>query len=104
MKVTLDKSYPVAASENLAWKFLQDIRSVAACMPGAEITEQIDASNFKGKVKVKIGPAVAAFNGEIEIQNIDADKKELRLFATGADSKGTSNASMHLTATVRATE
>lgn len=73
-------------------------------MPGAEITEQVDDTHFKGKVRVKIGPAVAAFNGEIEVQGIDADKKELRLLATGADTKGTSSASMNLTATIRASE
>ena len=104
MKVTLDKIYPVAASASAGWKYLQDIKSVASCMPGAEITEQIDDTHFKGKVRVKIGPAVAAFNGEIEVQGIDADKKELRLLASGADTKGSSSASMNLTATIRATE
>ena len=86
MKVKLDKTYPVAASANAAWKLLQDIKSVAACMPGAEITEQIDETHFKGKVKVRVGPVTSAFNGDIEVQGVDADKKELKLLGKGADS------------------
>ena len=103
MKVTLDKTYPVAASANTAWKFLQDIKAVAACMPGAEITEQSDETHFKGMVKVKVGPAVAAFKGDIEVQGIDAEKRELILLGKGADTKGTSSASMLLTASIRET-
>jgi carbon monoxide dehydrogenase subunit G len=103
MKVTLDKAYPVAASATAAWTFLQDIKSVSACMPGAEITSQIDETHFEGKVKVKVGPAVAAFKGSIEVQGIDADKKEIILLGKGADTKGTSSATMHLTASIRET-
>ena len=103
MKVKLDKTYPVAASASAAWYLLQDIKSVAACMPGAEITEQSDETHFKGKVKVKVGPVTSAFNGDIEVQGIDADKKELKLLGKGADTKGTSSASMLLRASIRDT-
>ena len=98
MKVTLEKIYPVAASANAAWEFLQDIKAVASCMPGAEIIEQSDETHFKGLVKVKVGPAVAAFKGDIEVQGINVEKKELILLGKGADTKGTSSVSMHLIA------
>jgi len=104
MKVTLEKIYPVAASANAAWEFLQDIKAVASCMPGAEIIEQSDETHFKGMVKVKVGPAVAAFKGDIEVQGINTEKRELILLGKGADTKGTSSASMHLTASIRETE
>ncbi len=103
MKVELDKSYPVAASADAAWEFLQNIRAVASCMPGAEITEQSDDRHFKGSVKVKIGPAVAAFKGDIEVENIDTEKKELILLGKGADTKGSSSVSMRLCASIRDT-
>ncbi len=101
MKVELDKSYPIAASAEAAWKFLQDVRAVASCMPGAEITGQSDDSHFEGKVKVKIGPAVAAFKGEIAVEGIDAGKRELTLLGKGSDTKGSSSVTMRLTASVR---
>lgn len=100
MKVELDKTFKIAAPASAAWQFLQQIEAVAACMPGAEITEQIDAHNYKGKVKSKIGPATMAFDGAIEIKGIDPEKRELRLRGSGQDTKGTSSASMDLTAWV----
>ena len=87
-----------------AWTFLQNIPGVAGCMPGAEITEQVDDSNYKGKVKVKVGPATMAFNGKILVQGIDADKREMKMQGKGQDTKGTSSATMDLTAYVRETE
>jgi carbon monoxide dehydrogenase subunit G len=54
-------------------------------------------------IKVKVGPAVAAFKGDIEVQDINAEKMELILLGKGADTKGTSSASMLLTASIRET-
>ncbi len=104
MQVKLEKTVPVEAPADVAWQFLQDIRAVAACMPGAEITEQVDESHYKGRVKVKLGPATAAFHGDIEVKGIDAAKRELHILGKGADVKGTSSASMDLMASVRETD
>ena len=104
MKVDINKVFPIDAPSSNAWTFLQDIRGVAGCMPGAEITEQVDDSNYVGKVKVKVGPATMAFNGKIEVQNLDADKREMTMQGKGMDTKGSSSATMDLTATVHETE
>ncbi len=97
MEVKLDKRYPVAATLDQAWAVLSDIRATAACMPGAQITEQIDDTHFKGTVRSKVGPAVMTFNGDIELQGIDATEKQLKMLGKGADKSG-SSASMQLTA------
>ncbi len=97
MEVKLDKRYPVAATLDQAWTVLSDIYATAACMPGAQITEQLDATHFKGTVKSKVGPAVMTFNGDIELQGIDTAAKELKMLGKGADKSG-SSASMQLTA------
>jgi carbon monoxide dehydrogenase subunit G len=104
VKVEIDKVFPMDAPPANAWTFLQNIPGVASCMPGAEITEQVDDSNYKGKVKVKVGPATMAFNGKILVQGIDADKREMIMQGKGQDTKGTSSATMDLTASVRETE
>jgi carbon monoxide dehydrogenase subunit G len=98
MQVNLDKTFPIAASASSGWKFLQDIPAVAGCMPGAEITETIDDRHYKGRVKAKIGPATMAFNGDIEIQDIDSDRREVHLIGRGQDTKGSSSATMDLKA------
>jgi carbon monoxide dehydrogenase subunit G len=104
VKVEIDKVFPIDAPSSHAWTFLQDISKVASCMPGAEITEKVDDSNFVGKVKVKVGPATMAFNGKISVQNIDADKREMTMQGKGQDTKGSSSATMDLTAYVRETQ
>jgi len=104
MQVTLNKTFPLQAPVSEAWKLLENIEQVAACMPGAEITETLDENNFKGSVKVKIGPMHIAFNGDIAVQAIDSDAHRIHLIAKGQDSKGSSSASMDLTARVRSGE
>ena len=100
MKIDLEKSFPIPANAEAGWKFLQDIPGVAGCMPGAEITEAVDAQHYRGKVKTKVGPATMAFNGEIKVGGVDAGRKEIKLLASGQDTKGTSTAEMDLTAWV----
>lgn len=97
MEVVLDKTYPVASGLDAAWAILANMHELATCMPGAQITEDIDATHFKGAVKVKVGPAVAAFAGTIEIITLDVSTRTLKMMGKGAD-KGGSSASMELTA------
>lgn len=100
MKVELEKTYPMPASAAVSWAFLQDIEGVAGCMPGAAITERIDASHYKGTVSVRVGPARMAFRGEIEVRELDAAGRMLHLVGKGADATGTSGASMDLVARI----
>ncbi len=104
MQVDLDKQFDLPGSTTQGWEFLQDIPGVASCMPGAEITDKIDDNNYKGKVKMKIGPAAMAFNGDIVINSVDAVKREINLIGKGQDSKGSSSASMDLTASIIETD
>ena len=97
MEVKLDKKYPLDVSVEQAWAVLCDIRATAACMPGAQITEQLDDTHFKGSVRSKVGPAVMNFGGEIELLGLDAATRRLQMLGKGADKAG-SSASMNLTA------
>jgi carbon monoxide dehydrogenase subunit G len=73
-------------------------------MPGAKITERLDAGRYKGTVTVKVGPATMSFRGEVEMKDIDPAARTLRLLAKGTDSTGSSGASMNLTARIEAAE
>jgi carbon monoxide dehydrogenase subunit G len=99
MEVKLEKRYPVDVEPARAWAMLRDVRAVAGCMPGAAITEQVDDTHYKGTVKVKVGPANAAFGGDIEVLGLDEAAMRLQLLGKGADRAG-SSASMNLTAHV----
>jgi len=104
MKVQLDKTYPMPCSAQVAWEFLQNVEAVAACMPGAKITERVDASHYKGTVTVKVGPATMSFRGEVEMKDVDSAARSLRLLGKGTDSTGSSGASMNLAARIEAAE
>jgi uncharacterized protein len=83
----------------------QNIEAVAGCMPGAKITERIDAGRYKGTVTTKVGPATMSFRGEVQMTEVDASQaRSLRLLGKGTDSTGSSGASMNLTARIEPAE
>lgn len=101
MEVKLDKQYPLDVDAARAWALLTDLKATANCMPGAEITEQLSETSFKGGVKVKVGPAVAQFGGTVDVIEAVAAERKMVLRGKGAD-KGGSSASMDLTAIITA--
>ena len=103
MKVSLNKLFPLQASAQSAWQLLQDIEAVAGCMPGAKITERVDATHYKGTITVRLGPATMAFKGEIEVIDLDPAARSLHLVGKGTDQTGSSAAAMDLSAEVQAT-
>ncbi len=104
MKVQIDKRLPLPCSADVAWEFLQNIEAVAGCMPGAKITERIDEGRFKGTVTTKVGPATMSFRGDVQVTELDANTRSLRLLGKGTDSTGSSGASMNLAARIEAAE
>ncbi len=102
MKVQIEKSFPLASSPDAAWALLQDLQAVAECMPGAKITELVDASHFKGTVGVRVGPASMSFRGEVEVREIDEAARSLHLIGRGTDNTGSSGAAMDLRAQIEA--
>lgn len=101
MEVKLDKRYPLDVDPARAWTILGDLKAVAGCMPGAELTEQLSDTSYKGGVKVKVGPAVAQFGGQVDVLEKDEAARKMVLRGKGAD-KGGSSASMDLAATIEA--
>ena len=104
MKVQLEKTFPMPSSPAIAWEFLQNVEAVAACMPGAKLTERLDENRHKGTVTVRVGPATMSFRGEVEVQDIDSTTQTLRLLGKGTDSTGNSGVSMNLLARIDAVD
>ena len=98
MEIKLEKGFAIEAPAAAAWQVLRDVRAVAECMPGAEITERIDDDHYKGQVRIKLGPVTTAFKGNLEVEALDAANHSLRLIGRGAETKGGSAASMDLVA------
>ncbi len=81
---TLEVPLPPAQT----WKVLLDIERVARCIPGAELTEVVDAQTYKGKVAVRLGPVALTLAGQARFENIDEAQHKARVRAQGADTKG----------------
>jgi carbon monoxide dehydrogenase subunit G len=81
-------SFEVPLPPAEAWAFLLDIRRIAPCMPGAELTEVVDESTYKGKVAVRLGPVALSFAGTAKFEAIDHAAHKARVKAQGSDVKG----------------
>jgi uncharacterized protein len=90
--------FEVAEPVEKVWNFFGDIPQVAACLPGAELTENLGEERYKGKVAVRMGPVRLQFAGTADITERDEDAKRLVVHASGADEKGRGQASMVVTA------
>ena len=83
-----DNSFEVPLSIDEAWKLLMDIRRIAPCLPGAELTEVVDDRTYKGKVGVRLGPVSLAFAGTVKFDEIDDAAHRAKISAQGSDAKG----------------
>tara|TARA_B110000008_G_scaffold36132_1_gene32510 strand:+ start:801 stop:1460 length:660 start_codon:yes stop_codon:yes gene_type:complete len=93
----LKNEFRVSVPVERAWATLTDVEYIAPCMPGAQLTE-IDGDDFKGQVKVKVGPITAQYKGSAKfLQKIEEDHRVV-LEATGRDTRGAGNASAEVTA------
>ena len=67
----IDESFVIGAPPATVWAALADFPKVAACLPGAELTEH-DQRSVKGQLRVKLGPMAASFAGSATVQRDDA--------------------------------
>ncbi|GAB2863066.1 hypothetical protein GCM10027176_76150 [Actinoallomurus bryophytorum] len=100
----IENSFDVDADPDRVFDFLQNPHNVATCFPGAELTEDLGDDQYKGKVKIKLGPVTAAFSGIAKITEKDATERLAVLVAEGKDARGSGTAKATATMKVEATE
>jgi carbon monoxide dehydrogenase subunit G len=83
-----DNAFEVPLPVGDAWKVLMDVRRIAPCMPGAELTDVIDDRTYKGKIGVRLGPVALTFAGIVKLEEIDDANRKARIAAQGNDAKG----------------
>ena len=88
----LENSFQVGAPPDRVFAYLLDINKVVGCVPGAELTEVVDASTFKGKVKIKVGPITVAYSGTARIAERDDAQRSATLSADGRETTGPGSA------------
>ena len=104
MAVKIERTFQVSEPIDKVWVFLSDPRKVGTCVPGAQITEQVNETTYKGAIKVKVGPSVTDYKGEVQITRLDAAAHEIEILGKGQDTKGKGSASMKMTGKLREVE
>ena len=82
----------MAAPPERVFAYLLDVNKVAGCVPGAELSEVVDPSTFKGKVKIKVGPVTVAYNGTARIVDRDDSTHSASIEAEGRETTGPGSA------------
>lgn len=95
MDLTHTFSVPTTIDET--WAAFQDIASVAACFPGAQVTS-VEGDSFEGSCKVKLGPIALVYNGSGHFVEKDAAAHRMVIEAKGKDKRGNGTAGAHVTA------
>jgi hypothetical protein len=95
----LTNDFRVAVPPSTAWTVLTDVERIAPCMPGAQLQE-VEGDEYRGVVKVKVGPITAQYKGKAVFQELDEAALRAVLRAEGRDTRGQGNASATITATL----
>ena len=96
----ISNDFEVAQPVSKVWEFFGDIPRVAACLPGAQLTENLGDDKYNGRVAVRMGPVRLQFAGTAEIAERDEAGKRIVVHATGAEERGRGQASMVVTASL----
>src|SRR5258707_3746057 len=93
----IKNDFEVAEPVEKVWQFFDNIPQVAACLPGAELTDDLGGEKYKGRVGVRMGPVRLQFAGTAEITERDEAARRVGVHAAGAEEKSRGQVSMVVT-------
>ncbi len=99
----LNNDFEVAAPIDRVWDVLTDVEQIAPCLPGAQLQE-VEGDEFRGVVKVKVGPITAQYKGAASFVERDDTGYRAVLRAEGRDTRGAGNAAADITALLEAVD
>ena len=92
----LSNQFRVGVPIDEAWATLTDVEGIAPCLPGAQLTE-IEGDEYRGQVKIKVGPITAEYKGTASFIEKDDSSYRAVLDAKGRDTRGQGNAAATVT-------
>lgn len=87
----IDNEFSVGVPIARAWEILNDIPTIAPCMPGAQLTSS-DGDIHEGKVKIKVGPITSEYKGKATFIERDEAAGKMVIKGEGRDTRGAGNA------------
>lgn len=100
MEFTNEFTIPLGIDETFA--VLTDLERVAPCMPGATL-EEVEGNDYRGKVKVKVGPMSLTYAGTATVTEQDPEAHTARIEASGRERRGGGTASADVRANLQDT-
>ncbi len=97
----IEDQFRVLVPVDDAWRLLLDIERIAPCLPGAQLQE-VEGDEYRGVVKVKVGPITAQYKGTAHLEQVDDAAHTAVLRAIGRDTRGQGNASAAIKLAMRA--
>lgn len=85
MKLTTNFSVPAPVPE--AWEALLDLERVARLFPGARL-EGGEGDEYRGSVRVKLGPMSVEYRGVARIAERDENRRRVVIEARGRETRG----------------
>ena len=92
----INDSFRVDLPVEETWRVLLDIERIAPCLPGAQLQE-IEGDEYRGVVKVKVGPITAQYKGAAQFESRDDAAHTAVIKGSGRDTRGQGNASATIT-------
>ena len=89
----LRNEFVVAAPLEQTWRTLLDLPRVASALPGASI-EPAGGHEFRGRMRVKIGPVTAEYSGTARLEDVDEDAHVASFHVQGSGSQGSAAATI----------
>lgn len=100
----LENSFDVTASPEAAWDLLMDVPRVIPCMPGAELIETVDESNWKARMRVKLGPISLSFLTDVSRDEVDEAERRVKLATKAREERGRGAASATIESSLSSVE
>jgi uncharacterized protein len=69
------------------WNFLMDVPRVARCVPGVEAVEAVEATAYRGSLKVQIGPIRLSLRGTMTVEEQDPVTRRACMRAEASDQR-----------------
>jgi carbon monoxide dehydrogenase subunit G len=102
--VRIESSFEVAADRATAWALLMDVPRVVPCMPGAELVAEVDESNWKANMNVKMGPIALTFATDVCREEADETAGRVLLSAKAREIRGRGAAQATIESTLAAAD
>jgi hypothetical protein len=97
----LTNTFSVSQPVDRAWEVITDLERVAPCLPGAALLG-VEGDDYRGAVKIKVGPVTAQYEGVARFAERDDDAHHAVLRAEGRDVRGQGNAAATIDVTLAA--